>query len=277
MPLDRPLTAFQFNVEWSAVTGANDVLNVGVANPYFLIVSLGDEPGGPFIIFPDLSSATSPYSLGVVGGGVIPGYNHLESGPGVLARVTIEGNDAGLTRIAHDLTSVTSLLLLDDQNEEVPVGTVNNAFLAVSKDLDGDGTVEPVGSLGRELFTCSDDSDGDGVLDVQDGCPLVPGLAVDGGCPPPAGGGGDSDGDGVPDVRDYCVMEPGPAQYGGCPPPAVGGMVGLVSPDDGRLQRPAGADHDASPLRDALFLGGLAVGAFALTAGAWYAGKCPLR
>ena len=208
------------------MTGAGDVLNIAGFNPYFLIVSRGVRE--PFTIIPDDSPGT-PYFLAVASGGGLPGYQQFESGPGVLARLTVEGHNAGLSRIARDVTSGVELLFFDDINEEIPVGIFNNAFLAVSKDLDGDGTVEPVGSLGRELFTCSDDSDADGSLDVQDECPLLPGPALNGGCPPPVGGGDiDSDGDGVVDNVDACPQLPGVPERMGCPVPAVGGIAGLL-------------------------------------------------
>ena len=56
------------------------------------------------------------------------------------------------------------------------------------------------------------DSDGDGILDIDDACPAVPGLAVFKGCP-------DKDGDGVPDNNDKCPEIPGITRYFGCPIP----------------------------------------------------------
>jgi outer membrane protein OmpA-like peptidoglycan-associated protein len=54
------------------------------------------------------------------------------------------------------------------------------------------------------------DSDGDGVVDLQDQCPLEPGLLPDG-CPVR-----DADGDGIPDAKDQCPSEAGIAPTG-CP------------------------------------------------------------
>ena len=56
------------------------------------------------------------------------------------------------------------------------------------------------------------DRDGDGVLDVDDKCPDVPGLASLQGCP-------DRDGDGITDAEDKCPDVPGLARYQGCPIP----------------------------------------------------------
>ena len=60
------------------------------------------------------------------------------------------------------------------------------------------------------------DRDGDGVLDVDDRCPDVPGLAALKGCP-------DRDGDGIADIDDKCPDVPGIAKYNGCPIPDTDG------------------------------------------------------
>ena len=56
------------------------------------------------------------------------------------------------------------------------------------------------------------DRDGDGVLDADDKCPDVPGLASLQGCP-------DRDGDGITDADDKCPDVAGVARYQGCPIP----------------------------------------------------------
>ncbi|HMI78482.1 MAG TPA: OmpA family protein [Ferruginibacter sp.] len=56
------------------------------------------------------------------------------------------------------------------------------------------------------------DRDGDGVLDVDDKCPDVAGLASLQGCP-------DRDGDGIADAEDKCPDVAGLARYQGCPIP----------------------------------------------------------
>ena len=60
------------------------------------------------------------------------------------------------------------------------------------------------------------DRDGDGVLDADDRCPDVPGLAALRGCP-------DRDGDGIADIDDKCPDVPGIAKYEGCPIPDTDG------------------------------------------------------
>lgn len=56
------------------------------------------------------------------------------------------------------------------------------------------------------------DDDQDGVLNRDDACPVVPGLAEIRGCPPK-----DTDGDGVQDHKDQCMTTPGVAELQGCP------------------------------------------------------------
>jgi outer membrane protein OmpA-like peptidoglycan-associated protein len=58
------------------------------------------------------------------------------------------------------------------------------------------------------------DTDGDGLDDEQDKCPAVAGSSKYGGCPVP-----DTDGDGINDEQDKCVNEKGLARYQGCPIP----------------------------------------------------------
>jgi len=58
------------------------------------------------------------------------------------------------------------------------------------------------------------DSDGDGIMDDNDKCPSVPGVAKYDGCPAP-----DSDKDGINDEEDRCPTVPGVARYQGCPIP----------------------------------------------------------
>ena len=58
------------------------------------------------------------------------------------------------------------------------------------------------------------DTDNDGVIDANDKCPTVSGLAKYAGCPIP-----DTDKDGVNDEQDKCPTVAGLAKYAGCPIP----------------------------------------------------------
>jgi outer membrane protein OmpA-like peptidoglycan-associated protein len=62
------------------------------------------------------------------------------------------------------------------------------------------------------------DTDGDGINDENDKCPTVKGLAKYQGCPIP-----DTDKDGINDEEDKCPTVPGLARYQGCPIPDTDG------------------------------------------------------
>ncbi len=90
------------------------------------------------------------------------------------------------------------------------------------KDRDGDGVLDiddkcpDVAGL-ASLQGCPD-RDGDGITDAEDKCPDVPGLARYQGCPIP-----DRDKDGINDEIDKCPDVPGLARYQGCPIPDTDG------------------------------------------------------
>ena len=90
--------------------------------------------------------------------------------------------------------------------------------VAVVLDRDGDGILDAddkcpdVAGLAN-LQGCPD-KDGDGIADVDDKCPDVAGIAKYAGCPIP-----DTDGDGINDEQDKCPAEKGLARYQGCPIP----------------------------------------------------------
>ena len=70
----------------------------------------------------------------------------------------------------------------------------------------------------------NNDKDKDGILDKDDECPEVYGLAQFNGCP-------DTDGDGIADKEDKCPEVAGPAENGGCPWPDTDGD-GILDKDD---------------------------------------------
>ncbi|HEX2683259.1 MAG TPA: OmpA family protein [Ferruginibacter sp.] len=90
------------------------------------------------------------------------------------------------------------------------------------KDRDGDGVLDvddkcpDVAGL-ASLQGCPD-RDGDGIADADDKCPDVAGLARYQGCPIP-----DTDKDGINDEVDKCPTVPGLARYQGCPIPDTDG------------------------------------------------------
>lgn len=90
------------------------------------------------------------------------------------------------------------------------------------KDTDGDGVIDaddkcPTVAGIASLKGCPD-KDGDGIADGDDKCPDVAGLVKYGGCPIP-----DTDKDGINDEQDKCVTVAGVARYQGCPVPDTDG------------------------------------------------------
>ena len=84
--------------------------------------------------------------------------------------------------------------------------------LGVAQNLGREKVVAPPPPPPPPVVEAPKDRDNDGVLDVDDKCPDVPGLASLQGCP-------DRDGDGITDAEDKCPDVAGLARYQGCPIP----------------------------------------------------------
>jgi outer membrane protein OmpA-like peptidoglycan-associated protein len=86
------------------------------------------------------------------------------------------------------------------------------------KDRDGDGVIDTEDKCpdvpGLASLQGCPDKDGDGITDAEDQCPTVAGLVKYHGCPIP-----DTDKDGINDEQDKCPTTPGVARYNGCPVP----------------------------------------------------------
>lgn len=86
------------------------------------------------------------------------------------------------------------------------------------KDRDGDGVIDAEDKCpdvkGLASLQGCPDKDGDGITDADDKCPDVKGLVKYNGCPIP-----DTDKDGVNDEADKCPTVAGVARYQGCPIP----------------------------------------------------------
>ncbi|MBK9328826.1 MAG: OmpA family protein [Sphingobacteriales bacterium] len=95
-------------------------------------------------------------------------------------------------------------------------------------DTDGDGIIDLDDACptvpGLAEFNGCPDTDGDGIEDSKDECPTIPGIAEFNGCP-------DRDGDKIPDAKDACPDVPGIAKYGGCPDPDRDGD-GIINEKD---------------------------------------------
>jgi outer membrane protein OmpA-like peptidoglycan-associated protein len=116
------------------------------------------------------------------------------------------------------------------------------------KDRDGDGVLDDddkcpdVAGL-ASLQGCPD-RDGDGITDADDKCPDVAGLARYQGCPIP-----DTDGDGINDEADKCPTVPGIARYQGCPIPDTDGD-GVNDEEDKCINEKGPASNYGCPVID---------------------------
>jgi OmpA-OmpF porin, OOP family len=88
------------------------------------------------------------------------------------------------------------------------------------------------------------DRDKDGIMDPEDKCPDVPGVAKYQGCPIP-----DSDKDGINDDNDKCPQVPGLAKYQGCPIPDTD-KDGINDEEDKCPQVPGLARYQGCPIPD---------------------------
>jgi outer membrane protein OmpA-like peptidoglycan-associated protein len=107
------------------------------------------------------------------------------------------------------------------RNQNVQVGVKFKLFgKYVPGDKDGDGVIDnddkcpDVVGLARYNGCPIPDTDSDGINDEEDKCPSVAGLAKYQGCPIP-----DTDKDGINDEQDKCPTVAGLAKYQGCPIP----------------------------------------------------------
>lgn len=88
------------------------------------------------------------------------------------------------------------------------------------------------------------DSDGDGIIDANDKCPTVPGVAKYEGCPVP-----DTDKDGINDDNDKCPTVAGLAKYQGCPIPDTD-KDGINDEEDKCPTVPGVARYQGCPVPD---------------------------
>ncbi len=88
------------------------------------------------------------------------------------------------------------------------------------------------------------DADKDGIIDADDKCPAVPGLAKYQGCPVP-----DTDKDGINDELDKCPTVAGVAKYEGCPVPDTDND-GIKDDADSCVTVPGLAKYNGCPIPD---------------------------
>ncbi len=113
-------------------------------------------------------------------------------------------------------------------------------------DRDGDGVLDADDRCpdvaGLAALKGCPDRDGDGIADIDDKCPDVAGLAKYQGCPIP-----DTDGDGINDEQDKCPTVKGLARYQGCPIPDTDGD-GVNDEEDKCPSRPGPASNQGCPV-----------------------------
>jgi outer membrane protein OmpA-like peptidoglycan-associated protein len=113
-------------------------------------------------------------------------------------------------------------------------------------DTDGDGIIDDEDECpevyGLAEFAGCPDTDGDGIIDNSDKCPELAGLAEFDGCP-------DTDGDGIPDHSDDCPEVAGVARLKGCPEPDRDGD-GVIDIEDDCPDVPGLAIHKGCPDTD---------------------------
>jgi outer membrane protein OmpA-like peptidoglycan-associated protein len=120
----------------------------------------------------------------------------------------------------------------------------------VLADSDGDGILDKddkcptVVGLARYQGCPIPDTDGDGINDEEDKCPTVAGLAKYQGCPIP-----DRDKDGINDEEDKCPDVPGLPKYAGCPVPDTD-KDGVNDEEDKCPQVPGLAKYQGCPIPD---------------------------
>ena len=121
----------------------------------------------------------------------------------------------------HFYHSIGVAANLTQKKEPVPV-VIPLPVVEPPKDRDGDGVLDVDDKCpdvkGLASLQGCPDRDGDGIADGDDKCPDVPGLARYQGCPIP-----DTDKDGINDEQDKCPTVFGVARYQGCPVPDTDG------------------------------------------------------
>ncbi len=116
------------------------------------------------------------------------------------------------------------------------------------KDRDGDGVLDVDDKCpdvkGLASLKGCPDRDGDGIADGDDKCPDVAGLARYQGCPIP-----DTDKDGINDEVDKCPTVPGLSRYQGCPIPDTDGD-GVNDEEDKCINEKGPASNFGCPVID---------------------------
>ena len=139
VPASRPLIAYQINVEYDPnlleVTAADNEFLLGAKGAYEpfegLSDPLPDRDGNYLIIIADIGSQ--------------PDLNNIESGPGVLTRLTFKGKGQGLSTVAPVFNPPDEYpALIDMQNTTIGVDSIGAASVAVGQVCPGPIEATPV-------------------------------------------------------------------------------------------------------------------------------------
>ena len=150
--------------------------------------------------------------------------------------------------LQHSIGVAGSLMKKKKPEVKAPVVVV----VPPPADTDKDGIIDTqdkcptVPGLAKYQGCPIPDTDKDGINDEQDKCPTVPGLARYAGCPIP-----DTDGDGINDEEDKCPSVAGLARYGGCPIPDTDGD-GLNDEVDKCIKDKGSVANNGCPLLEEL-------------------------
>jgi len=154
-------------------------------------------------------------------------------------RIPVTGN--GAYHFYHSVGIASGFM---KKKEVIPVEVVPPPVVVLDRDADGvldaDDKCPDVAGLAT-LQGCPD-RDGDGIADGDDKCPDVAGIAKYQGCPIP-----DTDGDGIDDETDKCPTVKGYARYQGCPIPDSDGD-GVNDEEDKCVDRPGPASNMGCPV-----------------------------
>lgn len=162
-----------------------------------------------------------------------------------LALQTSAGYAFGLSEDFEDHIFYSVGVMADLERQDKKIPQVEEKVIQ-PVDSDGDGVIDLDDACplvaGLASFNGCPDTDGDGIQDSEDDCPLVAGIASFNGCP-------DTDGDGVADNKDACPNVKGVAEFGGCPNPDSDGD-GIVDSKDKCPTIPGTFEGQGCPFSD---------------------------
>ena len=240
IPADRPIMAFQMTVDYDPA-----VLQVTAYDQKYLLAAVGSFR--PFEAFNDpLPDSDGSLDLGILDiASNDPEGANMETGPGVLARITFQAKAAGssMVSVAFNPPDVYPLII-DRWNEVIQIDNLGHATISVGDDCPPSGApsqITPLPSIGEILGSTPTPE------------PIVPGSASAG---PQA--------------------SPGPGDGAGPTAPSGNGAGGAASVYAPPTPVPALPDLGTAPggdSTDALTMAGgalAALGVVLLASGGWY-------